>query len=286
MRYTFGMSAPPIRPDLLLLALGPIFLFFVLGEFFLYRKAHPERFERRDTVNNIVLSLLNQAAELFFLWANWLFLGSLAGFLNAHGLHLVPETMPFFWIVLLFLAQDFLYYWFHRASHRVRWFWSAHVAHHSSEYLNFSTALRQSALYPFTAGMALFYLPLAYVGFPIDWIAFAVAINLAFQFFVHTQAVGRMGPLERIFNTPSHHRVHHAKNPIYVDRNYAGIFIVWDRMFGTFVPEDEPCRYGITKPVDFRDPIDSNLHEFKAMVQDVKTRRGWRQKLAAIFGPP
>lgn len=265
--------------------MGPVFVLFVVGEFLLYRKSHPERFDTKDILNNVVLSALNQAADLFFLAVNWMFVVTFGEWLYAKGLHLVPENLNLAWFAVLFVAQDLLYYWFHRASHRIRWFWSAHVAHHSSEYLNFSTALRQSVLYPVT-GMPLFWLPLAFIGFSVPWIAFIVAVNLAIQFFVHTQAVGKLGPLEWVFNTPSHHRVHHAKNPQYIDQNYAGVFIIWDRMFGTFVPEEEQCVYGITKKVNFRSPYESNFRDFIELCREVRQRKGLRRKLGLFLAPP
>jgi sterol desaturase/sphingolipid hydroxylase (fatty acid hydroxylase superfamily) len=279
------MISPPIKPDLLLLGMGPVFVAFIVGEYFFSRKNHPERFDFKDTANNVVLSLLQQGAEFFFLFINWLFVVTLYTNLYEYGLKLVPENISWLWFVVLFVTQDFLYYWFHRVSHRVRWFWSAHVAHHSSEYLNFSTALRQSILYPFT-GMWIFWLPLAYIGFSPEWITFIVAINLAFQFFVHTQAVKNLGVLEYIFNTPSHHRVHHAKNAQYIDKNYAGVFIIWDKMFGTFVPENEACVYGITKKVNYRNAFESNMREFLDMLAGARRSRSFSGKLKWFWGPP
>lgn len=279
------MNAPPIKPEFLLLGLGPIFVLFIVGEYFFSRKNHPERFDLKDMANNAALSLLQQGAEFLFLFINWLFVVTLYTNLYERGLHLVPENISALWFVVLFVAQDFLYYWFHRVSHRVRWFWSAHVAHHSSEYLNFSTALRQSVLYPFT-GMWIFWLPLAYLGFSPEWITFIVSLNLAYQFFVHTQLVKSLGPLEWILNTPSHHRVHHAKNPQYIDKNYAGVLIIWDKMFGTFVPEEEACVYGITKKVNYRNPFESNMREFIDMCKGAQRAPGITKKIKHFFGPP
>jgi sterol desaturase/sphingolipid hydroxylase (fatty acid hydroxylase superfamily) len=279
------MTAPPIRPELFLLAMGPVFLAFIAAEYWFYRKRNPERFDTKDMLNNILLSALNQAAELFFLSIHWLAILALGALLYKNGLKLVPREMSWAWFFVLFVAQDFLYYWFHRASHRVRWFWTAHVAHHSSEYLNFSTALRQSVLYPFT-GMPLFWLPLAWLGFSSEWIALIVALNLFIQFFVHTQAIKNLGPLEWVLNTPSHHRVHHAKNPRYIDKNYAGVFIVWDRLFGSFVEEDEPCVYGITKKVNFRSPYESNLRDLIELLRELRRANGVTARLGLIFGPP
>jgi sterol desaturase/sphingolipid hydroxylase (fatty acid hydroxylase superfamily) len=181
----------------------------------------------------------------------------------------------------LFVAQDFLYYFFHRAHHRVRWMWCSHVVHHSSERLNLSTAFRQSLTYPLS-GMWLFWLPLAWLGFGPDWVILIVGLNLAFQFFVHTEVVGKLGVLELVFNTPSHHRVHHGKNPQYIDRNYAGVLIIWDKLFGTFVEEQEAPQYGIVRQVKSHNPITLTFHEWGAMAHDV-----WHYRdLRFLWKPP
>ena len=147
------------------------------------------------------------------------------------------------WIVLLF-AEDLCYYWFHRVHHEVRLFWGAHVNHHSSRYFNLSTALRQPLLTPLTG--PIFWAPLPLLGFPVWMVLLAQSWSLLYQFWIHTEAVDRLGPLEWFMNTPSHHRVHHAKNAGYLDKNHGGIFILWDRLFGTFAPETEPVVYGLT----------------------------------------
>lgn len=190
-------------------------------------------------------------------------------------------------VAALIVAQDFFYYWFHRASHRIRWMWASHVTHHSSERLNLSTAFRQSITYPIS-GMWLFWLPLAVLGFAPEHIIAAVAISLGFQFFVHTQAVGKLGWLEYVFNTPSHHRVHHARNSRYIDRNYAGVLIIWDRMFDTFVEEDasDPCEFGIVRQVHSHNPLVLTFHEWIDLFRDALRARGLRARLGQLFGPP
>ena len=195
--------------------------------------------------------------------------------------------MTFLTGFLLFIAQDFCYYWFHRTSHRVRWLWAAHVVHHSSTRLNLSTAFRQSIFYPI-AGMWVFWTPLALVGFEPAHIILVVSINLGYQFFVHTQAVGKLGFLEKIFNTPSHHRVHHAKNDLYIDRNYAGVLIIWDKLFGTFVEEreDEPCVYGITRQIHSHNPFFLWIHEWKDMFIDAFKPGKISDRLKHFWKPP
>jgi len=196
-------------------------------------------------------------------------------------------AVPIWTFGRLFVAKDFFYYWFHRAPHRIRWMWASHVTHHSSERLNFSTAFRQSLTYP-VSGMWLFWLPLAWLGFEPKNIIAVVAINLGFQFFVHTETVGKLGWLEKIFNTPSHHRVHHARNPKYIDRNYAGVLIIWDKLFGTYVEEDAevPCDYGIVVPIHSHNPITLTFHEWRAMFRDAAKPQGFLSRLKQLFGPP
>jgi sterol desaturase/sphingolipid hydroxylase (fatty acid hydroxylase superfamily) len=207
-------------------------------------------------------------------------------YLHFFGWRLFDIEMTLFTFGLLLIAQDFCYYWFHRASHRIRWMWAAHVVHHSSENMNFSTAFRQSLMYPL-AGMWLFWLPLVVIGFDPNWVVFAVLLNLGLQFFVHTQAIKSLGPLELIFNTPSHHRVHHGRNPQYIDKNYAGVLIIWDKMFGTFEPEIETVVYGITKPVNSFNPIVVTFSEWREMWRDVtQAQLSLGQRLRILFAPP
>jgi sterol desaturase/sphingolipid hydroxylase (fatty acid hydroxylase superfamily) len=186
--------------------------------------------------------------------------------------------------VLLFFAEDLCYYAFHRASHEVRFFWAAHVNHHSSQHYNLSTALRQSWTTPFTA--PIFWWPLALLGFAPWMIVTQQAISLLYQFWLHTEAIRRLGPLEAILNTPSHHRVHHGSNIEYLDRNHAGILIIWDRLFGTFEPERAPVAYGLTKNLDTFHPVRAAFHEWRALFRDVRSARTLRDALGYAFGPP
>lgn len=265
----------------ILLALAPIFLLLIALEAWYWRKRRPEQYSLRDTLSNAALALMHQASDA----VAWLIVIGLYYAVYAHRLFELPASA---WTIAgLFLAQDFFYYWFHRASHRIRWMWASHVTHHSSERLNLSTAFRQSLTYPIS-GMWLFWLPLAWIGFEPKHIVAVVAINLAFQFFVHTQAVGKLGWLEKVFNTPSHHRVHHARNAKYIDRNYAGVLIVWDKWFGTYVEEDDavPCEYGIIGQIHSHNPIKLTFHEWIAMFADAWRARGLRGMFGQLFGPP
>ena len=190
--------------------------------------------------------------------------------------------------VLLFLSLEFCYYWFHRASHRIRWFWSAHVAHHSSTLMNFSTAMRQSAIYSIV-GNWLFYVPLSLLGFNPVWIGVCYALSLVYQFFIHTTLVGKLHPaIEYLFNTPNHHRVHHARNPGYIDTNYGGVFIVFDRLFGTFTSEraEQPIEYGITRPVYSNSLLVNWLHEYRDIARDMRQPGPLSQRLQHLWRPP
>ena len=196
-------------------------------------------------------------------------------------LHL-PTGAWWTWVALFFV-DDLAYYAYHRGHHRIRLFWATHVVHHSSEHYNLSTALRQDWS-PFSA--TLFWLPSALL-FP-PWMVFlAIAWNLLFQFTLHTEAVDRYPrPIEWIFNTPSHHRVHHGSQPQYLDRNYAGILIIWDRLFGTFEPEVERVRYGLTTNIDTYNPVRVAFGEFAALWRDVRGARRWRDRFGyALRGP-
>jgi len=203
------------------------------------------------------------------------------------GLHaFAPVKLPNAWWVwvLLFFADDLCYYAFHRASHEVRLFWAAHVNHHSSQHYNLSTALRQSWTTPLTG--IPFWLPLPLLGFEPWMILTQQAVSLLYQYWLHTESIGRLGWLEALFNTPSHHRVHHGSNLEYLDRNHAGILIVWDRLFGTFEPERAPVRYGLTTNIESFNPLVIAFHELGAIARDVRRAHNLREALGYVFGPP
>jgi sterol desaturase/sphingolipid hydroxylase (fatty acid hydroxylase superfamily) len=185
---------------------------------------------------------------------------------------------------LLFLLQDFCFYWAHRSHHHVRFLWAAHVNHHSSQHYNLSTALRQSWTEHLTA--LPFYVPLVLLGFDPFTLAAVELFNLFYQYWVHTESVNSIGWLEWIFNSPSHHRVHHGSNDQYLDKNHAGILIIWDRIFGTFEPEVEPVRYGLTKNIDSHNPVHIAFHEWISMFRDVRAAQSVKHALGYIFRPP
>lgn len=188
---------------------------------------------------------------------------------------------------LLFLGQEFCYYWLHRASHRVRWFWADHSVHHSPNQLNFSAAYRLGWMSSF-AGAGLFYLPLVGLGFPPAAVLATLSINLLYQFWIHADWIPKLGWAEYVFNTPSHHRVHHAANLDYLDANYGGVLIVFDRLFGTLIEEraDLPCRYGLVKPLTVYNPLTIAFHEWLAIARDVGRARSLREAVGYLSGPP
>jgi len=184
-----------------------------------------------------------------------------------------------------FVLVDFAYYWFHRVSHEVNIFWAGHVVHHSSEEYNLAVALRQSAV----GGVLswIFYVPLAVLGMPWEYFAVCYALNLVYQFWIHTRAIHRLPAwCEAVLNTPSHHRVHHGVNPEYQDRNYAGVFIVWDRWFGTFTPERQEPVYGLTTPLRSWNPLWVQVHQYVAIARNVWHARSWQDRWQHLFGSP
>jgi sterol desaturase/sphingolipid hydroxylase (fatty acid hydroxylase superfamily) len=203
-----------------------------------------------------------------------------------HRLFTVPLNSALA-VVVLVIAQDFSYYWFHRCSHRVRWFWATHAIHHSSNEFNLAASYRFGWTGRLT-GAAVFYVPMIWLGFAPGPVFIAAGLNLLYQFWLHAEWIPKLGWLEYVLNTPSHHRVHHAANAEYLDRNYGGIFIVFDRLFGTFVAErdDLPCRYGLVKPLRSNNPVIIAFHEWRALARDLLRLRSWRERFACLIGPP
>jgi sterol desaturase/sphingolipid hydroxylase (fatty acid hydroxylase superfamily) len=211
-----------------------------------------------------------------------------AGLQWAYDHRIVSFEMTVLAWFVLFVLDDFTYYWFHRISHESRFWWAAHVNHHSSRYYNLSTAARQSWT-GILVGTWMPWIPLGLIGFTPTAILAMQSINLFYQFWLHTEAVGRLPAwFEAIFNTPSHHRVHHASNPRYLDRNYSGVLMIWDRWFGTYEAErdDEPPVYGILHNIDSYNPIRIAFHEWSAMLRDLLQARSIREAFGATFGAP
>lgn len=267
--------------EVILILLSPLFFLFIGFEWYQSARRQTGIYQWRDSLANVITAAMHQAGDALSL----LLLLPLFYWLHQFALFDLPFNALN--LLLLFVLQDFLYYWFHRASHRVRWLWASHVAHHSSRLMNFSTAFRQSLTYPLS-GMWLFWVPLMLLGFDPKLVLAVVAINLGFQFFVHTRAGKHWGWLGLILNTPAWHRVHHACNDVYIDKNFAGVLVVWDRLFGSFEPEhaEIPCRFGITDDFESVNPLTITFHEWRRMLADARAASGVRDKLVALFGPP
>lgn len=200
--------------------------------------------------------------------------------------HLAFVQLGFEWWVwvLCFFADDFSFYWHHRLSHQIRILWAAHSNHHSSQDYNLAIALRQSwteGIYKF-----LFYAWMPLIGIPPIMIFTMASISLIYQFFLHTQAIRKLGFLEYFFNTPSHHRVHHGVNIQYLDKNHAGVLIIWDKIFGTFQEEQEQVLYGLTKNIDTHNPLGIATAEFRQIWKDLKKTKNWQDKISYLFKPP
>jgi len=204
----------------------------------------------------------------------------------AHRVQTLSLSTPIAF-ALLFVGQEFFYYWYHRAAHRVRWFWATHAVHHSPNELTLAAALRLGWTGKLS-GSAIFFAPLVWLGFPPFAVLATLGANLLYQFWLHAPWMPRLGPLEWVLNTPTHHKVHHASNPEYLDCNYGGVLIVFDRLFGTFVAlrDDVPPRYGLTTPLISHNPIRIALHGWLALVQDLRAATGIRARLRILFGPP
>ncbi|KPF61513.1 C-5 sterol desaturase [alpha proteobacterium AAP81b] len=258
----------------------PIFIVAILAEMLAIRFGARGDYEWRDTATSLLMGFGNTMAAVVF-GAGILALGAA---LWEYRLFDIPVTAAT--VVLCFLLDDLAYYWFHRSAHEVRWFWASHVVHHSSQHYNLSTALRQTWTGPISFSFA-FRLPLFLIGFDPRVVFFVGGLNLVYQFFVHTEVVRRLPfGLEYILNTPSHHRVHHGTNPRYLDRNYGGVLIVWDRLFGSFEPEVEAPRYGIVRNLATFNPLWVAVHEWVAIARDVIAARDWRGRWMAVAGPP
>ncbi|MAP95444.1 MAG: C-5 sterol desaturase [Ponticaulis sp.] len=254
----------PSFPSPVLLAV-PAFITLIILEWWAVKTLRAAgKYDTRDALASIAMGLGNLGVNLLtgfvgvalFMWV-WQF-------------RLIELPLSWWSISLAFVLYDLIYYWKHRFAHRVRWFWMEHITHHSSEEYNLTTAVRQPWFGPFT-GLILLGLPMVLFGFHPLLITFVAGLNLVYQYWIHTRAIDRMPAwFEAVMNTPSHHRVHHGINPRYLDRNYAGVFIVWDKLFGTFTEEDpaEPPVYGIVKQIKSYNPIWIAFHEAVGLIRD------------------
>lgn len=238
----------------------------------------------KDTAANVYLMLANSAIDLLI---RAFYVGIFAYLYEYRVLNI---SNPILYWAALIVIQDFLFYWLHRFDHEIRLFWAVHVTHHSSELMNFTVGFRSSVFQPLYR--FIYFLPLPFLGFqPMD-IVFAFSATQIWGIFVHTELIGKMGWLEYILVTPSHHRVHHASNAKYLDKNMGMFLIIWDKLFGTFqaeLPEKEyqPIRYGLTKPLEKETPVTIVFHEWNSIRKDVQRKDiGWKEKWWYLFGPP
>jgi sterol desaturase/sphingolipid hydroxylase (fatty acid hydroxylase superfamily) len=259
----------------------PFFVLLLVVEALSFRHYEGELagYDARDTRTSLTMGLGNVTINVAW---KLVVVTIYAALYELTPLRLDPAN-PLTWIGL-FLADDLAYYWFHRVSHESRVFWASHVVHHSSTHYNLSTALRQTWV-PMT--YLPFWLALPLLGFPPWMVLLAQAWSLIYQFGLHTERIGRLPrPLEAVLNTPSHHRVHHGSNEVYLDRNYGGILIVWDRLFGSFEPEGERVRYGLTTNIGTFAPLRVAFGEYASLWRDIRSAHGARTKLALAFRGP
>jgi alkylglycerol monooxygenase len=258
----------------------PVFFLLIGIELVAIRIQDKDYYRLSDSISDLSCGILDQVVEVFLktaLFAGYLFL------YQSHRFASIPGDSVAAW-VSCFLLQDMLYYCFHRWSHEVNAGWAAHIVHHQSEEYNLTVALRQGA---FQAAFSwVFYLPLALAGFPPLMFLTVSSFNTLYQFWIHTRTIGRLGPLEWVLNTPSHHRVHHARNPKYIDRNHAGTLIVWDRLFGTFKAEEEEPVYGITKPLASWNPVWAQIHYWVELIGMARRARRLRDRVRVFFEAP
>ncbi|MDB5935522.1 MAG: fatty acid hydroxylase [Massilia sp.] len=260
----------------------PVFLVTILIEAWIARRRKLQVYDIADAVTSLHLGVLSQVTGLL---VRVVAFGIYVAVYERYRATTLPAGSPWVWAGAL-LAYDFCYYWLHRMGHEVAVLWAAHVVHHTSEYYNLSTALRQTS-----SGWLLgwmFYLPMAVAGVPPAVLAGVGLIDLLYQYWVHTELVGRLGWFDRVFVTPSNHRVHHGQNDYCIDKNYGGILILWDRLFGTFADEraDERIVYGVRKPLASFNPLWGNLHYYADLWQVARAAPGWRAKLGVWVAPP
>ncbi|MBP9740573.1 MAG: sterol desaturase family protein [Chitinophagaceae bacterium] len=273
--------------ETLLILFSTPYYFIIIGiEIFLSNYQHKKLYTLKDTVTNIYLMLLNGGLDLLF---RSIYVGLIFTFLYNHRLIDSWQNAFAYWAILL-IAEDFLYYWLHRFDHEIRFFWATHVTHHSSKKMNFTVGFRSSVFQPLYR--FIYFSPLPLLGFkPLD-ILFVYAATQIWGIFVHTELIKKMGWLEYILVTPSHHRVHHASNPKYLDKNMGMFLIVWDKLFGTFQKElnekeYQPINYGLTKNLENPNAVTVVLHEWAQIFKDItQPNISLKARWLYLFGPP
>jgi sterol desaturase/sphingolipid hydroxylase (fatty acid hydroxylase superfamily) len=270
-----------VREQLLFMITTPLYAIFIGGEILLSYFHNRHFYTTKGTLMNVWLSALNFGLDLLLRGFVLVFL---AWFLQFSFITI--ETTWIYWTILL-LAEDFLFYWLHRVDHYCRLFWAVHVTHHSSEEFNLTVGFRSSVFQPLYR--FVWFIPLPLLGFRGEDIMLMYAITQIYGILIHTQLIKKLGPLEWVLSTPSHHRVHHASNVPYLDKNMGMVFIIWDRLFGTFAEEkdEEPVRYGLTKNLpNAYDPLNTVVHEWRDIFKDQQQKLSLKARLGYIFGPP
>jgi len=257
----------------------PVLLAIMALEFYFSKKRGKKYFSFPDTISNLSIGIIDRLCSLLFAG----FFYFVYQYLQTHFAILVIKPTALNWLIM-FMLVDFLWYWYHRASHEVNIFWAQHVVHHSSKEFNYIVGARVTILQSFVR--LLFWCILPVIGFTAPMIVLMLLIHAVYQFFTHTQMVGKLGFLEYFLVTPSHHRVHHGSNEKYLDKNYGGFFIVWDRLFGTFAEEKEQVKFGLTKPLTSRSLIWQIFHVWVELYAAVKLEKRWVNKLKILFGKP
>jgi sterol desaturase/sphingolipid hydroxylase (fatty acid hydroxylase superfamily) len=274
-----------IREQWLLLISTPFYISIIGLELLLTHLMHRKAYTIKDTITNVYLMLLNGAIDLAFRVIVYFYI---LQFFYAHAVY--SWTMDIAYWITLVIAEDFMYYWLHRFDHEIRFFWAAHVTHHSSQQMNFTVGFRSSVFQPLYR--FIYFIPIAWAGFkPLD-IALVYSATQIWGIFVHTELIHKMGWLEYVFITPSHHRVHHGSNPKYLDKNMGMFLIIWDKLFGTFQAEltaeaYQPIQYGLTKNLENPNPISIVFHEWHQIAKDVLQKNiSLKQRILYLFGPP
>ena len=257
----------------------PVFLLLIVIELFWGWWKGNNTYRANDSINSLSLGLLSTVTKFVFLNIGLLVF---SGIEENYAIWAFNSSSIGHWLLAI-LLYDFLYYWFHRVSHERQFFWGSHVVHHQSEDYNLSTALRQTSTSFFTTWV--FFIPCFFLGMPISMYVSIASAHLIYQFWVHTQHISTLGFLEWFMVTPSNHRVHHAQNPDYIDKNYGGLLIIWDRLFGTFQKEhrEQPAIYGIRVPLASWNPIWANLHIFINMAMDSWRTTSWLDKCRVLW---
>lgn len=272
------------RESLLILISVPIYTIVIGFEFFYSHLKHKGLYSTKGVLSNVYLTSLNMGLD-FLLRAFCLIV---LNYFYRYKFMDLSAWPVLYWAVLI-IVEDFMYYWLHRIDHYCRFFWAVHVTHHSSEEFNLTVGFRSSVFQPLYR--FIYFIPVSLMGFDALDIMFAYSATQIFGILVHTQTIGKLGPLEYIIVTPSHHRVHHGSNVKYLDKNMGMFLIIWDKLFGTFQQElspqeYQPIRYGLTKPLGRPNALELVFHEWRQIWRDVRRQRSWRHKWHCLLGPP